>query len=126
MKLSGIDFPKTLLDALSNDSLVVFAGAGVSMGEPANLPDFRRLTEAIAEGTGKRLSKNKPEDQFLGELKHSGVDIYNLASEMFNRPGLEPTELNFNLLRLFSTPESVRVVTTNFDLLFELAAEKSV
>lgn len=74
MKLSGIDFPKTLLDALSNDSLVIFAGAGVSMGDPANLPDLKRLTETIAEGTGKILSKNKPEDQFLGELKHSGVE----------------------------------------------------
>lgn len=124
MKLSGIDFPKTLLDALSNDSLVIFAGAGVSMGDPANLPDFRRLTEAIAERTGKILSKNKPEDQFLGELKQSGVDIYKCASEVLNRPGLEPTELHCNLLRLFLTPESVRIVTTNFDLLFEQAAGK--
>ena len=124
MKLSGIDFPKTLLDALSNDSLVVFAGAGVSMGDPANLPDFRGLTEAIAERTGKIPSKNKPEDQFLGELKHSGVDIYRRASEVLNRPGLEPTELHYNLLGLFSTPESVRIVTTNFDLLFEQATGK--
>ena len=123
MKLSGIDFPKGLLDALSNDSLVVFAGAGVSMGEPANLPNFRNLAEKIAKGTGKEL-ENKPEDQFLGELSHGGVHIYERASEVLDRDGLEPTELHFNLLRLFSTPESVRVVTTNFDLLFERAAEK--
>ena len=123
MKLSGIDFPKGLLNALSNDSLVVFAGAGVSMGEPANLPNFRNLAEEIAKGTGKEL-ENKPEDQFLGELSHGGVDIYKRASEVLDRPGLEPTELHFNLLQLFSIPESVRVVTTNFDLLFERAAEK--
>lgn len=124
MKLSGIDFPKGLLDALSNDSLVVFAGAGVSMGEPANLPNFRNLAKEIAKGTGKELGKNKPEDQFLGELSHGEVDIYKRASEALDRPGLEPTELHFNLLRLFSIPESVRIVTTNFDLLFERAAEK--
>lgn len=115
---------KELRDAFSDGSLVVFAGAGVSMGEPANLLNFRNLAEKIAKGTGKTLGENKPEDQFLGELKHSGVDIYNCASKVLNRPGLEPTELHFNLLRLFSTPESVRVVTTNFDLLFERAAEK--
>ena len=123
MKLSGIDFPKGLLDALSNDSLVVFAGAGVSMGKPANLPNFKNLAEEIAKGTGKEPDKDKPADQFLGELKRSGVDIYKRALEVLNRPGLEPTELHFNLLRLFSIPESVRVVTTNFDLLFERAAE---
>ena len=94
------------------------------MGEPANLPDFKNLAKKIAEGTGKKLSEDKPEDQFLGELKHSGVDIYRRASEVLNRPGLEPTELHCNLLGLFSTPESVRIVTTNFDLLFEHAAEK--
>ncbi len=123
MKLSGIDFPKGLLDALSNDSLVVFAGAGVSMGEPANLPNFRDLAKEIAKGTGKELG-NKPEDQFLGELSLGGVDIYKCAVEVLDRTGLEPTELHFNLLRLFSTRESVRVVTTNFDLLFERAAKK--
>ena len=31
MKIAGIDFPKRLVDALRDDTLVVFAGAGVSM-----------------------------------------------------------------------------------------------
>ena len=123
MKLSGIDFPQGLLDALSNDSLVVFAGAGVSMGKPANLPNFKNLAKKIAKGTGKEL-EDKPEDQFLGELSRNGVDIHERASEVLDQPRLEPTELHFNLLRLFSIPGSVRVVTTNFDLLFERAAEK--
>lgn len=93
MKLSDIDFPKELLDALSDGSLVIFAGAGVSMGEPANLPNFGDLAEEIAEGTGKKLSKGQLEDRFLGELKQSGVDIYKRASKVLNRPGLKPTEL---------------------------------
>lgn len=123
MKLSGIDFPKGLLDALSNDNLIVFAGAGVSMGEPANLLGFRDLAKKIAKGTGKEIG-DKPEDQFLGELSRDGVDIYKCASKVLDRTGLEPTELHSNLLRLFSIPKSVRIVTTNFDLLFERAAEK--
>ena len=124
MKLSGIDFPKTLLDALSNDNLVIFAGAGVSMGEPANLPNFRRLTEAIAEGTGETLKDNEPEDQFLGKLKHKGVKVHERAAEELRRNNPEPTDLHSDLLRLFSKPESVRIVTTNFDFLFEGAAEE--
>ena len=49
MKLANVDFPKPLLDALRDNKLVVFAGAGVSIGEPARLPDFCTLTEIIAQ-----------------------------------------------------------------------------
>ena len=38
--------------------------------------------------------------------------------------GLKATELHRNLLRLYSSAEQIRVVTTNFDLLFEQAAEE--
>ncbi|MCY4379791.1 MAG: DUF4020 domain-containing protein [Candidatus Dadabacteria bacterium] len=123
MRLSGIDFPKGLLDALSNDSLVVFAGAGVSRGEPANLPDFRSLAEAIAEGTPEALGDSEPEDQFLGRLSSAGVNVHERAAEKLCENKPEPAELHRDLLRLFSKPESVRIVTTNFDLLFERAAE---
>ena len=123
MKLSGIDFPKKLLDALSNDHLVVFAGAGVSMGEPANLLDFRSLAEAIAERTGKPLGDEEPEDQFFGKLKNDGVNVHEYVAEELCANNPQPTELHRNLLRLFLEPESVRIVTTNFDLLFERAAE---
>ena len=40
MRIAGIDFPVPLLNALRDGELVVFAGAGVSMGEPASLPSF--------------------------------------------------------------------------------------
>ena len=39
MKIAGVDFPEPLLAALRDGRLVVFAGAGVSMGLPAGLPD---------------------------------------------------------------------------------------
>ena len=32
MNIKGVDFPPALLDALRDGKLVVFAGAGVSMG----------------------------------------------------------------------------------------------
>ena len=37
MKEGLLDFPSALIAAIGNDKLVVFAGAGVSMGEPAGL-----------------------------------------------------------------------------------------
>jgi hypothetical protein len=123
MKIAGIDFPGALLNALRDGELVVFAGAGVSMGEPACLPSFKNLAKTIAKGTGKTLHCRDPIDRFLGELQHEGVKVHERAAEILSRNGLEPTELHRNLLKLYSGVEQIRVVTTNFDLLFEQAAE---
>ena len=123
MKIAGIDFPGALLNALRDGELVVFAGAGVSMGEPACLPSFKNLAKTIAKGTGKTLHCRDPIDRFLGELQHEGVKVHERAAEILSRNGLEPTELHRNLLKLYLGVEQIRVVTTNFDLLFEQAAD---
>ena len=122
MKIAGIDFPKALLDALRDGRLIIFAGAGVSMGEPANLPSFKKLAEAIAHGTGTVLDKGESDDQFLGRLQHRGVQVHARAAEELSKHDPKPTTLHYDLLRIFSDPASTRVVTTNFDLLFEGAA----
>ena len=122
MKIANIDFPKPLLNALRDGELVVFAGAGVSMGEPACLPSFKALANKIAKETGKTLQDGEPIDRFLGRLQHDGVNVHALATKELSPPGLKATELHQNLLRLYSNAEQVRVVTTNFDLLFEQAA----
>jgi hypothetical protein len=51
-KLGSINFDNRILDAARDGILVLFAGAGVSMGPPSNLPDFRLLAEYIADRTG--------------------------------------------------------------------------
>lgn len=43
MYFSPIDIPDELLEAQEEGKLVIFAGAGVSMGDPSNLPDFKGL-----------------------------------------------------------------------------------
>ena len=124
MKISDIDFPKPLLDALRDCKLVVFAGAGVSMGDPANLPSFRKLVEAVAQGTGENLKDGEPEDQFLGRLnKHRDTNVHELAARELSQKNPEPTDLHRDLLRLYSETNSTHIVTTNFDLLFEDAAK---
>lgn len=123
MKLANVDFPKPLLDALRNNKLAVFAGAGVSMGEPACLPDFCSLTKAIAERSNKVRDENENLEQFLGRLHDDGVEVYDIAKKILSPEGLKPTPLHQELLRLYRKDLPVHLVTTNFDLLFEQAAE---
>ena len=123
MKIKNIDFPKLLLNALRDDKLVVFAGAGVSMGAPACLPDFAKLANMIARGTGETLQEGEPIDRFLGRLQHEKVKVHALAAEVLSRKDREATELHYDLLRLYPNAAQVRIVTTNFDLLFEKASE---
>ena len=122
MKLAGIEFPSPLMNALRDQRLVVFAGAGVSMGEPACLPSFNDLAKQVAQGTGEGIGDGEPEDRFLGRLKtDKGVQVRARAAELLTKRCPRPTELHRNLLRLFPGATSTRVVTTNFDLLFEQA-----
>ena len=84
MKIAEINFPSPLLSALRDGKLVVFAGAGVSMGEPACLPlASKQLAEKIAQGTGEVLqekeSEREPEDRFLGRLHDKGVKVHERA-----------------------------------------------
>ena len=124
MKIAGIDFPSPLLSALRDGELVVFAGAGVSMGEPACLPSFKQLAEKIAQGTGEVLRDGELEDHFLGRLHQKGVKVHELAVQKLSRNNPKPTDLHRDLLRLYQKDdEQVHVVTTNFDLLFEEAAQ---
>ena len=128
MKIAELDFPSPLLSALRDGELVIFAGAGVSMGEPACLPSFKELAEKIAQGTGEVLrekeSEREPEDRFLGRLHQKGVKVHELAVRGLRGSNPKPTDLHRDLLRLYQkNGEQVRVVTTNFDLLFEAAAQ---
>ena len=122
MRLAGVDFSRRLTEALESDELVVFAGAGLSMGAPASLPDFEGLATAIAEGTGEAQQDGEPVDRFLGRLKSRGTNVHERAADTLRGGTSEPTALHGDLLRLYRTPQSLRVVTTNFDALFEQAA----
>ncbi len=122
MRIAGIDFPEPLLTALRDGRLVIFAGAGVSMGPPARLPGFRELARQVAEGTGKTIGENEAEDRFLDRVKAGGPNVHQLAADLLKGDNLQPAELHRHLLRLYAKGEDVRIVTTNFDLLFEQAA----
>ena len=122
MRISGVDFPEPLLNALRGGRLVIFAGAGVSMGPPANLPNFRRLADQVAMGTGQSIGSDETEDRFLGRLEDRGTDVHQRAADILQRGSSEPTQLHLNLVRFYGAPEDARIVTTNFEDLFAQAA----
>jgi hypothetical protein len=121
-KLGAIEFDDPILDALRDDRLVVFAGAGVSMGPPSNLASFWGLTCDIAQGTGLTPTQSEPLDRFLGQLNHRNVAIHERAAQVLSPTGSAPNALHHDLLRLFRTADSIKLITTNFDLHFETAA----
>ena len=55
----------------------------------------------------------------LGRLKERGPDVHELAVQELKGRNPTPTKLHHNLLRLFPDEASLRLVTTNFDTLFE-------
>ncbi len=120
-KLGAIEFDDRILDAVRDDRLIIFAGAGVSMGPPSNLASFWKLACDIAQGTG--LAPSEPLDRFLGQLHHRNVAVHERAAQLLSPAGSAPNALHHDLLRLFRTADRVRLVTTNFDLHFETAAD---
>ena len=122
MKISGVDFPKPLLDALKANQLVVFAGAGVSIPEPAGLPSFSQLVEEVARGSGETPAQGETEDRFLGKLNDRHQEVHLQTAQILRQKAPEPSCLHHDLTALYRNPESLRIVTTNFDTLFEEAA----
>ena len=122
MKTSGIDFPARLLSDLRDGNLVIFAGAGVSMGDPSRLYDFNQLALRVAEGTGTIPADGEPEDRFLGRLEQQNVNVHARVAQVLRVNSCgdtpQPNSLHTDLLRLFGQTAPVRLVTTNFDLLF--------
>lgn len=121
IRLGPLAVDEKILDALSEDKLVVFAGAGVSMGPPSNLPSFAELAHDIGFGSGREVSP--PFDRFLGQLHDQKIPVHERAAQRLTQPDSAPTSLHLDLLRLFRSADRVRLVTTNFDLHFETAAQ---
>ncbi len=122
LRLGSLDFDDRILDAIKSGKLVVFAGAGVSMGAPSNLDNFWKLAEKIARNTG--LTPELPLDRFLGVLHHRGVAVHQRAVELLSPEGSSPNDLHRDLIRLFGSADRIKLVTTNFDLHFETAAQE--
>jgi hypothetical protein len=124
LKIKTIDFPEELLKAQTEGTLVIFAGAGVSMEQPSNYPNFDGLVDGIAKWARKERLKEEPPERFLGRLDHENFNIHQQVVKVLSSPKSKHNTLHENLLKLFRTPDQVKIVTTNFDVHFDSASLK--
>lgn len=124
MFLNDINFPNEIIEALINDNLVVFAGAGASMDSPTCLPNFEDLAKKIAEGTGEKLEDNDACEVFLGYLKSKGIDVNQHAAALLSDSCVKPNKMHEAIVDLFIDQSKVKIVTTNYDQMFEKVLEK--
>jgi len=117
--IGGVDYPDDLWNALCSGRVVIFGGAGVSMGPPANLPDFAQLTREIVDPVIPTVEELTAPDVYLGKQR---IDVKSLAARALNSRDPRPTPLHVAIVRLFKNQSVLRVVTSNFDTLFESAA----
>ena len=121
MFFNGVRLPDEIRIALEEERLVVFAGAGVSVPPPSNLPLFNGLASQIAAGIAVEAGR---EDRVLGKLARDGTNVHAAAAQILCNEDTLPTLLHREILRLFGEAPKVRVVTTNFDDHFSVAARK--
>jgi NAD-dependent SIR2 family protein deacetylase len=120
---ASLSLPLELEQARLSGDLVIFAGAGVSMGQPAGLPSFEGLARQIAKEKipwDARYTDNI--DRYLGQAERELVDVQGRARRILRESCGNPTPLHEHLLGVFASPERVRLITTNFDRLFNRAA----
>lgn len=134
---NGPDIPDALLQAHEEGRVVFFCGAGISY--PAGLPGFKGLVEQIYELSGTELSDIEREaferGQFDGtlDLLERRLPGQRLAVRRTLAQALKPRlrrkgaiDTHGALLRLARSREgALRLVTTNFDRIFDVAAKRT-
>lgn len=125
MEIYGVEVPDELIDAIKENKLVIFAGAGVSKGAPANLPNFIELCQKIARSTKEKYDvKNDIPDRFLGKLKSiHNIDVHNKTCQ-YIRMANQPNPIHSLIIKLFNN-KNVKIITTNYDTLFEKTFENN-
>lgn len=129
--VNGPDIPESLLEAHEEGGIVFFCGAGISY--PAGLPSFQGLVNKIYENLGTTLTPTEKQtyekEQFdttldLLERRHPGQRI---AVRKALATVLTPSQIkddstitHKSLIQLATNRKGkVRLVTTNFDRLFQ-------
>ena len=139
MHFHGVNIPEDLISAAYTGSLVVFAGAGVSMQKPVCFPSFNSLVTRIKDQVDpagryrdrrqKKISDNETvytetPEQYLSSLESAVGNVRQACCSVLPQQG-KTSELHKNLLRLFPRTQSIKIVTTNFDDCFEVAIKDS-
>ncbi|CTQ63401.1 SIR2 family protein [Roseibium album] len=133
---NGPDIPEALLEAHEDGNVVFFCGAGISY--PAKLPTFSGLVQAVYKEHGLERSDAEAEafksykyDTTLGlleqRLANGRLRVREAIAKTLrpNLAGKKSTQTHEALLRLSKTRSgATRLITTNFDRVFEEVIEK--
>ena len=133
---NGPDIPNELLQAHEEGRVVFFCGAGISI--PAGLPNFETFVEKIYKLNGECKTKSEKDtfdaeeydttlDQFERRITGGRKKLREVIPEILTpTPGKRgATKTHQALLQLgLSRDGHLRLVTTNYDRLFHLAAKK--
>ncbi len=133
-----VNLPERLLQSLTDNRLVVFVGAGVSMraykDQTPNTcyPGYKELAGVIAQrlsrpiimDTEQRDIDNGNIDRVLGDWEDQRCNIRTHAAAILTEnEDRQRLELHRALIRLFTSNPTPRIVTTNFDRLLIRALE---
>ncbi|WP_405122918.1 anti-phage defense-associated sirtuin Dsr1 [Pseudomonas sp. M20] len=135
--INGPEIPSELLQAHEEGRVVFFCGAGISY--PADLPGFDGLVTKIYENTGtsfsdiEKLAFQKKQFDATLDLLERRLPGQRLALREALAQSLKPnlrlrgaTRTHEALLRLARNRQGVlRLVTTNFDRIFDAAGKRS-
>ncbi|MGC9321355.1 MAG: SIR2 family protein [Kosmotogaceae bacterium] len=119
-----VDIPTELIRAQEEERLVVFAGAGVSMASPSNIPGFVDLAKAVAKSYGQKYyvkqQRVQPPDVFLGSLnsKNGGLGVHEIVKQIMSEQTSRPSQLHSLIPLLFKSARDLKIVTTNYDAHF--------
>lgn len=121
---ADVNIPQQLLDAAAKDEVVFFVGAGASFNPPSNLPSYEQLATKLAEEADEPLPHNGEQlDRFIGMLPDN-FNAHKRTKDLMRDNDIHCNSTHEAIVRLASSVKTPRIVTTNYDLLLEEAAQK--
>jgi len=117
MWFANVDIPEEVVAAHRDGKLVLFVGAGASMGPPSSLPDFASLAKRIALQSNFHLTEDEilRPDLALGRMKLDGIDVHVRVADLVSDSSSKPNRLQTAIIDLALAAPVLRIVTTNYD-----------
>src|SRR5690554_6517079 len=124
MNTTSMEIPKSLIEKMNKNQLVIFTGAGLSMN--AGLPSWTELISSILDDLYEKEPKSEKYKEALKDEIMSPLDILNkieshkefaieaLEKIIRNYDSVQPTQI-FNEIGKIST----KILTTNYDCILE-------